>query len=1024
MDWAFGDCVLSEDLFALRRAGRVVKLEPKVFHVFCFLVANRERVVSKAEILDHVWPGEAISESVLPRSVAVIRRAVGDTRAEQRVVETIHGHGYRFVASVEEPVGEAKPVEAAKRSSDEGERNDFVGRKRSLGRLAYAFDETLAGRGRIALLVGQPGIGKTRTLEEQLARVGGRAAIHVGGCFEGNGAPVYWPFVQVLRSLIRGMDDEQMAGVIRGTDADLIPLVPELRDRMPLVGASEPLEGEQARFRLFDSVASFLRRAAELQPLVVVLEDLHWADRDSLHLVGFLAGALRDSSVCLFGTCRDLDSDPDHPLAALMRDLRRSSHFEEILLAGLPEEDIVQLLHQTVGEEVADSVSAWVVEMTEGNPFFVRELAMLVADGSASAFGKSRELGSELPRGIREAVELRLESISPACRDVLRLGAVVGRDFKGRVLAEVTGETPELQLELLGEALASGVLREAETVGSYSFSHALVRQTLYDELRLPQRIQAHRETAAALERIFGDAAVEHVSELAFHLFESAAGGDALRSVEVSMQAAALAHQQCAYEESVRHLERALEALDLAEEPEPLRRCELLLAEAEARWDAGQRDRSHVQFRRAAEIARELDRPELLARAAVGMRSYGDNTRPDAEAVRLLEEALEAVDSEFPVWRARILSRLTYCEPYCAEMGQRRGLSEEAATLTAESEDPAALFDVFVGRYWAALGPDGLDQRQVVGREAAEAGRRLKDPRLIMLGHDTLVGAHLMLGEFDSVKRHVSAFEKDAEALRQPFFRFHGLMLKITYAMNCGRFDEAETWLAEAAQVGRGSVEDSEALSDGISFWLRDMRGEATNPAEAEGILKGVANQLLSSSSGTDQIMKASIVKVLVAVGQYDEARKQLHQIFDDGIEDLSRNENWLMTISLASSAAIALDEPTMAERLFSLLLPYEALMFVHDHLHIVRGSVASALGALAGASGRHDEAVDRLQAAIQHEEAIGAAPSALDARILLIQQYERMGRTDSVATELSRAKRVAECFGSRRLFRVFPSLGE
>jgi len=292
----------------------------------------------------------------------------------------------------------------------------------------------------------------------------------------------------------------------------------------------------------------------------------------------------------------------------------------------------------------------------------------------------------------------------------------------------------------------------------------------------------------------------------------------------------------------------------------------------------------------------------------------------------------------------------------------------------------------------------------------------------MLGHDTLVGAHLVLGEFEAVGRHVEAFEEVASALRQPFFEFHGLMLKIVYAMNCGRFDEAEACLDRAANLGRGSVRDSEALSAGILFWLRDMRGELTDPAEAEDILQVVGSRLLSSSAGTDQIMKASIVEVCLAVGQLDEARRQLHELFDDGIEQLSRNENWLVTMSLASSAAIALNEAKIAERLFRLLLPYESLMFVHDHLHISRGSVASSLGALAGISGRHDEAVERLRAAIEREEAMGAEPAALDSRILLIQQFERMGQVDSARDELVLAKQAAERFGSRRIYRVFPSL--
>lgn len=1018
----FRDCVLSESLFNLKRAGRVIKLEPKVFYVFRFLIESRERVVSKSEILDEVWPGEAISESVLPRAIAVIRRAVGDSRAKQEVIETVHGHGYRFVATLEDSEPSAAPSDASASLGSLPEESDFVGREVVLQQIATAFDEVLEGRGQVTLLVGEPGIGKTRTVERALADVRRRAGTYVGACFEGDGAPSYWPFVQIFRSLLEEADDEDLAELVRGGDADLFSLVPELAERLPKGATSEPVEGKQARFRLFDTVARFLRQRAKHRPLVLVLEDLHWADRDSMLLMSFLGGALRDSRVHLIGTYRDIDLRRDRPLGVLLRDLARLPHCERIGLRGLEPEQVVALLRRTAGEEIESHVSEAIIAMTEGNPLFVRELALLVSEGERFAVDENQVLSLELPQGIRDAVGLRLASLSPACNRLLSRAAVLGREFNGRVLFELSAESHEIQLEMLGEALATGLLREHSTAGRYAFSHALVRQTLYDELGLSQRVIAHRDTAEVLERLYGDQSPEHLSELAFHLFESAVSGDPLRSVEVSVRAAELAHRQFGYDESVRHYERALEALAFAGDADPLLQCELILNQAEARWDAGQRDLSHDQFRLAAGIARELDRPELLARAAIGMRSYGDNTRPDAESVQLLEGALNAVGEDFPVWRARILSRLTYCAPHTESMATRLSLSQEAASLTADSVDPAVMFDVFVGRYWATLGPDGLGDRVSFGREAVDAGRRLGDPRIVLLGHDTLVGAHLVLGEFDAVSRHVEAFGEIAGTLRQPFFEFHGLILQIVYAMNCGRFDDAEVLLARAAERGKDSVEDLDALSSGIKFWLRDMRGETTDPSEAEDILQAVGSRLMSSSTGTDQIVKASIIEVLLSVGQQDEARRQLLELFEADIEELSRNENWLVTMSLASSAAIALEEPAIADRLFRLLTPYENLMFVHDHLHVSRGSVASSLGALAGVNGRADEAIDRLRAAIAREEALGAEPAALDSRILLIQQFERMGRDDAVQQELAAARKAAESFGSRRIFRVFPNL--
>lgn len=1020
MEWAFGDCVLSEDLFQLQRAGRPIKLEPKVFHVFRFLIEHRERVVSKAEILDHVWPGEAISESVLPRSIAVIRRAVGDSRAKQRVIETVHGHGYRFVAEVEAPTDlppESPPVDLP----DLEVGSDFVGRTRVLARLDEAFEQVVAGRGHVALLVGEPGIGKTRTVEQQVERMTLRAQTCLGTCSSDLGAPSYWPFVQILRSLVGGLEDDALVAALGPGQADLLPLLPELAARLPDVGALTPLEGEQARFRFFDSLAGLLRRVAVPRPLVLVLEDLHWADPDSVRLLRFLISALRDSGVFVLGTSRDVELPRTHPLMELFAEISRAPNCDRIDLRGLEPDQIDTLLRRIAGREIGEELVETVVEMTEGNPFFVRELATLVADGNQFRSEASGQHAITLPKGIRDAVGLRLDAVSPACVTMLCQAAVIGRSFPGRLLREVLGETDDDPLELLGEALAAGLLKEGGTADSYAFSHALVRRTLYDGFELTDRIRAHGQVAAALERSHGGESPEHLPELAFHLFESAVGGDPIRAMEMSVRAAELARRQAAYDESVRHFERALEALELSDQAEPDRRCELLLAQAEARWDAGGREQSHELFRRAAGLARELDRPELLARAAVGMRSYGDNTRPDAETVLLLEEALTAIGDQFPTWRARILSRLTYCDPHTRSMETRLRLSREATALTLEANDPAVLFDVFVSRYWATLGPDSLAERVAIGEEAVAAGRRLNDTRLALLGHDTLVGAHLVLGEFEAVGDHVEAFSDLAIALRQPFFEFHGLLLQIVQAMNRGRFSDAEALLARAVQRGEGTVEEAEALSAGIRFWLRDMRGELTDPSDAEAILKAVGSRLLSSMA-TDQIVKASVLEVFLAGGQQTEARHLLHDLFKNDLDGLSRNENWLMTMSLVSSAAITLEEAEIAAHLYEQLLPYEPLMFVHDHLHVNRGSVAATLGALAGVMGRPDEAVERMRAAIAREETLGALPAALDTRILLIQHHERSGRTNAAAQELEIARQAAEQFGSRRIFRVFPPL--
>ncbi len=1010
MDWTFGDCVLDVKLFELRRGERIVKIEPKVFDVLRFLVENRDRLVSKTEILDHVWAGDAVTESVLPRCIAIARQAVGDDRVQQRVIQTIHGRGYRFVAPLHERDPDAPSVNLPPQPIPPPPASDFVGRQGALERLDLAFEDTLAGRGRIVLLTGEPGIGKTRTAEQLLERAEGRAAAYVGRCFEGEGAPAYWPFVQILRSLSEEVDERQLAANLGVGAADILPLVPELAGALPQVPAPEPLEGEQARFRLFDSFAGFLRRCAAQRPLLLILDDLHWADRDSAQLVGFLAAALHDVSVLIVGTYRDVDVRREHPLRSVLGDLARMSHCERITLRGLDNPDVEELVSRMTGETVGDRLSSAITELTEGNPFFVREIALLLADVGMLDIEEAHQLTLELPQSIRDAVGRRLNSLSAECNELLRHAAVMGRDFSSRLLAEINGASYDAQLELIGEALARGILKEHDSAGSYSFSHALVQQTLYEELEVSERVLAHRKTADALERLQGDHSTEHLAELAHHLFESAIVGDPLRSVEVSVHAAELAHRQYAYGESARHYERAQKALVLAALVDEPRRCELLLAEAEAKWAAGLRDLSRERFRQAANLARELGRPELLARAAVGMSDYGEESNTSEADTRLLEESVEAVEDRFPIWRARILSRLVFSEPHGLSMDNRRLLSGQAASLAEESDDPVVLFDVLRARYWATVGPDEPDERVAIGLEATLQGQRLGDPRLVLLGHEVRVGAHLMLGEFDEADRHIRAFEEIALELRQPIFEYFALIQKGAFSMNCGRFDEAQEYLDQSVERGMGSVRYAKSLTAGAIYWLRNLRGDSIDAVEYEGNFVDLLRQ--SSVSGSTTIVKAAATLILVAVGRHDESHQLLREIVD-GVDQLERNEHWLVTMSSLSESAVQLSEPEIGEVLFRLLLPYERLMFAHDLIPATNGSVGSALGALAGVCGRHDEAIERLSAAIEREDATGAQPAALNSRIRLARQWHRGGQPARAGEVAMAAAAAAKKIGSR-----------
>ncbi|MBL4687356.1 MAG: AAA family ATPase, partial [Nannocystaceae bacterium] len=331
---SFGEFELDETLFQLRRAGNLVKVEPKVFDVLLYLLQHRDRVVPKDELLEALWQG-SVSDSVLPRCITAARRALADDGTRQEIIETIRRRGYRFVAAVTSPVGtmpglappqtpsagQSEPAPAAQTSSAPVPSGTtpgiFVGRTQTLGRLTDALDAALSGRGRLIMLVGEPGIGKTRTAAEvcHTARQRG-ATVLTGRSFEGEGAPAFWPWVQILRRAIEvEVIDPHALGL---HTAELAALVPEIRDRVPNVPEPPGVTADQARFRQFDAVATVLCTAARRHPLVIVLEDLHWADTPSLRLLQFLAGVMGETRMLLVATYRDVTLPRTAPLARVL----------------------------------------------------------------------------------------------------------------------------------------------------------------------------------------------------------------------------------------------------------------------------------------------------------------------------------------------------------------------------------------------------------------------------------------------------------------------------------------------------------------------------------------------------------------------------------------------------------------------------------------------------------------------------------------------------------------------------------
>jgi predicted ATPase len=344
------------------------------------------------------------------------------------------------------------------RPKNQPHRPPLVGRERELALLRAGLDLGISGEGRVLLLAGEPGIGKTRTAEELAFEASkGGALVLWGRCHEAEWTPPYWPWVQVLRAYAQHRSADALRAEFGAGAADIAQLVPEVAVGLSDLPPLPPLALEQARFRAFDHVAAFLRRAAAARPLILVLDDLHWADPPSLLLLEFVARETRDVPLVVLGTYRDVEVGRQHPLARTLAELVRSGHTQRITLRGLSEVDVERLVAADGVKPTAELVAA-IHDETNGNPFFVHEVARLLAseaaDDQAEGDGRAnRRL--PIPQSVREAIGRRLDRLSPECNDILATASAVGREFGLPVLARVSGRASEHVLEALAEATAA-----------------------------------------------------------------------------------------------------------------------------------------------------------------------------------------------------------------------------------------------------------------------------------------------------------------------------------------------------------------------------------------------------------------------------------------------------------------------------------------------------------------------------------------------------------------------------------------
>jgi DNA-binding SARP family transcriptional activator len=683
----------------------------------------------------------------------------------------------------------------------------FVGRERELAQLEGGLEGALAGQPSLFLVAGEPGIGKSRLADELASTAQARGAkVLWGRCWEAGGAPAYWPWAQALRAYIRDAHKQQIRRELGAGAADVARMLPELLDLFPELPAAPSLDPDGARFRLFDSMASFLRAVSETQPLMLVIDDLHAADTPSLLLLRFLARELRDVGIALVVTYRYTEVGRD-ALSGTVAELRREPITRLVSLGGLAMPEVARYIELIVGAPPTEGVTAAIYGETEGNPLFVGELVRLLASEGRLDEVAGAPWRASIPQGMREVIALRLHHLSPDCMQLLSVASVLGRDFRLDALERISERSSDELLDLLDEALAARVVGELPADrGSLRFSHALIRDSLYSELSWKERLQLHQRAAEVLETLYGEKREPHLAELAYHFFEAAPAGDPDKAIEYASRAGDRAALLLAYEESARLYEMALQALELRSRVDEAARCDLLLALGDARARGGEQLWKETLLR-AADVARSLSAPEKLARAALGYggRFVWFRAGNDRRLIPLLEDALEALPGENPL-RVRLLVRLAGALRDHPAAERRALLCREAVELARRLNEPATLAYALEGSYAALSWPRDTDAWLAMAIELIQLADKVGDKELAFMGHDHVRGVSMVRGDIPAAESEFAIVTALAQELRQPAQLWVQTSSHAAYALFAGRFEEAERLITqvESGPGGHGA----------------------------------------------------------------------------------------------------------------------------------------------------------------------------------------------------------------------------
>ncbi len=879
-------------------------------------------------------------------------------------------------------------------------RRTFVGREGELKQLHAAFDAALSGQAGLVMVVGEPGIGKTALCEQLATYVtlrGGKAL--VGHCYEeGSLSLPYLPFVEAMRSYVLARDPAGLKTDLGSGAAEVARIVSEIRDRLP-VELRPPGDPEEERWRLLQAVSGFLRNASSVQPLLLVLEDLHDADRGTLDLLVHLSRNLEGARLLIAGTYRDVEVDRSHPLSGSLADLRRNRDFLRVPLRGLTAEEVQRMMASVAQRDIPWAFAELLHRQTEGNPLFVQEmLRYLVEEGLvAEQQGALRRVGDEslagrIPEGLRDVIGKRLSRLAEKTNQVLSMAAVIGREFRLDVLQSVAALTDEEMDTALEQAQERAIVEQRSTVGAlvFRFTHAFFRQTLYEEIFASRRLRLHQQVARALEQVYGRRVEDHAAELAEHFAQSTDPADLAKALHYSELAAQRAVQVFAYGEAARQLDSALKLQEVLDPDDASKRCDLLLALAEALLPTEEPGRVATAIApEAFELAEQVGDGPRAARVAVLAAEALLRKGGPGEAGR---------SAEFRTWAERAhqhapaesITRV-YADVYMGlafggDRFERHRFLRRAADLAQEVTDDRTYY---AAASWAVRYLQAAPDRATLATLSAGALTRPRDGvRPADLGVCLRFAGGNLLEQGDRA---------GAERAWRDLADLAGRTRDATLAL----------WAREPAAILAfvdGRLEDAVVASNDLSSPLEVTLDLVPRALLYLGRTDAVPS-LLDSWARGGRPREAALACFLAHLGQGEEARRIRGQFGDLGVEDES---SMVILVHLLEASLLTKDEVT-ARELAGRLAPFARFPYVRE----TGGGYGRLLGGAAALLGEPEKAREYYLQAIEACEKIRFRPEIALTRLelaeLILEHYpdekpEAMGHLDFAIDEFRAMK--------------------